>query len=849
VLNDLVNVPGYVTYRHDRQDGRQGGGVVCYVRDYVQCSQLKYLENSDFESLWLLFRGLRMPRCVSHVLIGTVYHPPDANSFNTVSYILDCLDKVTQLHPQVGIIVTGDFNRLNDRAILSYPLKQIVKSATRGNNILDKIYTNIVDLYNVPFILPPIGSSDHNVVVARAKHQFYNTSNKPHVNFVVVRSRDENGKAMLAEALRIFDWSSLFSMNDCEHMANYLYSVIHNLLDLYLPLRTSKRFTNEKPWVDDNFRLLIRRRQYAWKHGNTAQYNALRNQVQRLATKLRSNYYKKRVCSLRSSGPRQWWKEVKKLTGQTERSPLHSMAENLCSGDMQQLASGINNFFHSVSADLNPLDPATVPAAPTVCPADFIVEPYIVEMRLASIDPHKSCGPDEVPNWLWRDFSRYLAEPVCSIYNASIRQGVVPNIWKCANVVPIPKVNPPASIESDLRPISLTPTVSKILESIVGKHILSEMGNKIDTRQFGGLRGRSTTHALVDILHHWHEALNNNQSVRTLFIDYAKAFDHVDHNIVIRKLINLGVSDILVRWVCSFLSCRMQRVKLADVFSEWLQLKGSMPQGSWLGPLTFIILIDDLTAQCLIHKYFDDTTLSEFVSGNFISIMDQHIATVMNWSHSNLMNINWSKTKEMIIGPLAKQSVPLITVNDNTIQRVNVFKLLGVTVDSDLKWDSHVSAMCSKASSRLYFLKLLKRSSVSRDDLMHFYVSYIRPVLEYACAAWHASITIEQSKRIETIQRRAVLIITGQSDYLNYCKMNNFSTLHDRRELLCKSFFNAMLNTDNCLHYLLPSPRCSEAVTKLRSYLQYVPSTAKTNRFKQSYLPYALEHFQQQHTS
>jgi len=509
----------------------------------------------------------------------------------------------------------------------------------------------------------------------------------------------------------------------------------------------------------------------------------------------------------------------------------------------------LTSFFHSVSADLNPLDPSVVPVAPSVCPDVFIVEPYVVEMKLAAINPHKSSGPDEIPNWIWRDFSRWLTEPVCAIFNMSIRQGVVPSLWKCANVVPLPKVNPPATIQSDLRPISLTPTVSKILESFVGKHILSEIESKIDVRQFGALRGRSTTHALVDILHHWHEALNNNESVRTLFIDYAKAFDHVDHTNIVNKLINLGVSDILVRWVCAFLSGRLQRVKISDVFSEWLCLSGSMPQGTWLGPLTFIILINDLAAHCLIHKYFDDTTLSEFVSGNFISIMDQHMADVLNWSRNNLMNINWNKTKEMIIGPLATQSVPLLTVDGNTIQRVNVFKLLGVSVDSDLKWDSHVSAICSKASSRLYFLKLLKRSAVSRDDLMHFYESCIRPMLEYACAVWHSSLTIEQSKRIENIQRRAVTIIDGHCDYLNYCETNNLSTLHDRRELLTKSFFNNMFNVDNSLHYLLPFPRISETILKLRHYLQYEPCLAKTNRFKNSFLPYALEHYQQQQTT
>ena len=104
----------------------------------------------------------------------------------------------------------------------------------------------------------------------------------------------------------------------------------------------------------------------------------------------------------------------------------------------------------------------------------------------------------------------------------------------------------------------------------------------------------------------------------------------------------------LVRWVCSFLSQHTQRVKLSDVFSEWLQLKGSMPQGSWLGPLTFIILINSLTANCLLHKYFDDTTLSEFVRCGELSIMDQHIADVISWSQANLMNINWKRPKRCV---------------------------------------------------------------------------------------------------------------------------------------------------------------------------------------------------------
>ena len=304
------------------------------------------------------------------------------------------------------------------------------------------------------------------------------------------------------------------------------------------------------------------------------------------------------------------------------------------------------------------------------------------------------------------------------------------------------------------------------------------------------------------------------------------------------------MSNVLLRWVCSFLCQRQQRVKLSDVFSDWLQLKGSMPQGSWLGPLTFIILINDLSASCLIHKYFDDTTLSEFISVDQPSFMNLHIADVLDWSRLNLMNINWSKTKEMLVGGLSKQSPPLLNVDGNVVQRVLVFKLLGVSINSDLKYDSHVNAICSKASSRLYFLNLLKRSAMSVDDLIHFYVSYILPVLEYACPVWHTSLNKEQTRRLEAIQRRALSIIVGRCEYSNYCAVNNFPTLHDRREALCKSFFTSILSNDNCLHYLLPPPRHSEAVFKLRNFNEYVSDTPRTERYRQSFLPYALEHYQ-----
>lgn len=840
ISSELIDIPDYAVYRHDRSDGRQGGGVACYVRHNVSCLHLKELECSDVESLWLLFRAPRMPRLVSHVLIGTIYHPPTADGQQTVNHIVDCLDKMIQKHPNAGIVLTGDFNQLRDRAILSYPLKQVVKRATRGTNILDKIYTNIDKYYTVPHILSPVGRSDHNVVAWQAKLRLISINNVD--TFSVVRSHDSNGKKLLAEALRTFNWTRLYRMEDCELMLSYFYDIVRNRLDSFLPLRISRRQSADKPWIDENFRYLIKLRQKAWNNGNVTEYRSLRNKVQRETGKLKSRYYNRCVRSLRQSGAKNWWRGVKKLTGQSTQCPLNTMADNLCNGKKSDLANDINKFFYSVSADLDALDPDMAPDAPDVCPEEFIIEPYEVERKLSSINVHKSSGPDDLPNWIWRDFSPWLAEPICAIFNASIRNGVVPVQWKSANVVPVPKVKPPKSIESDLRPISLTATLSKILESFIGNWILCELNGKLDTRQYGILKGRSTTHELVDLLHHWHDALDNNASVRAVFIDYAKAFDHVDHTIIINKLHAFGISTILIRWMYSFLSNRQQRVKLSDIFSDWLTLKGSMPQGSFLGPLTFLILIDDLTASCRLYKFVDDTTLCEFIEQYATTFMKNYLDEVIDWSSKNLMNINWKKTKEMILGPLSREYVPELIIGGNNIERVEVFKLLGVYIEDSLNWNSHVDSICSKASSRLHFLNRLKRSGVSSDDLLLFYTSVIRSVLEYACQAWHTSLTVEQTHRIESIQKRALAIIFGHD---NIIIKANFPTLESRREELCKLFSRDMYNANNCLNYLLPKPRDCNAINKLRHFNRYIAPTARTVRYQKSFIMHALEHYQQ----
>jgi len=153
VPSELVNIPVYVMHRSDQEDGRRGGGVAVFVRCSLPCVRLWALESANFESIWLLYRQLRMPRAVSHVIVGAVYHPPSADHRAMTSHILDCLDTTTRDHPHAGVVLFGDFNQLRDGALLAYPLRQVVKAPTRGAAVLDKIYTGLKDWYSPPVLL------------------------------------------------------------------------------------------------------------------------------------------------------------------------------------------------------------------------------------------------------------------------------------------------------------------------------------------------------------------------------------------------------------------------------------------------------------------------------------------------------------------------------------------------------------------------------------------------------------------------------------------------------------------------------------------------------------------------
>jgi hypothetical protein len=457
-------------------------------------------------------------------------------------------------------------------------------------------------------------------------------------------------------------------------------------------------------------------------------------------------------------------------------------------------------------------------------------------------------GPDNIPAGIINEFAHILAAPLTSIFNSSLREGTLPALWKSATIVPLSKKHPPTVIEKDVRPISLTPIVSKVFESIVLKWVDTVVQPKLDKRQFGSIAGTCTTDALVEMVHQWYQATDSHSTrVRILLLDYSKAFDLINHELLISKLEAIGVPAHLLRWMTAFLLDRQHRVRIGDVLSDPGSPNGGVPQGTLSGPKNFLVHINDLTTPCPTYKYVDDSTIFEICGPGTVSKLQDSANIACQWSRDNDMKINASKTHELLIDftrnhQLNSSSLNNINIDGLVIQRTDSAKILGVTICSDLTWNIHVKNIVSKASKRVYMLYQLKRSGIHQTDLITIYLSVIRPVLEYACPVWSTNLPAYLSDKIEMIQKRAMRTIYPGMSYVDILKHVDIAPLSSRREELCKKYFNEMKREDHKLHHLLPAARNMKY--NLRSSHKYPLPKCRTSRYKNSFIPWCLNYCQ-----
>ena len=579
--------------------------------------------------------------------------PPSANHRAMNEHLSSCLDQVLMKHPSSGVILAGDFNKLPEWTLKqSYRLTQVVNSPTREKSILDKCFTNMTTFYDTPTILPHIGKSDHLSFAFTPKPMInYNKGGK---ETKLVRISGKNEKALFVNALTNTRWTEMYKLDTCKEQFEYFDNIMSGYIDNSFPYKTVTIHNKDKPWVTEKFKTLICDRQRALNSGDRPLYNKLRNRINRDNRNLRKRFYSEKIDSLTASDNKQWWKHIKYITGMSKSSsnqPMVSLANETSQGDLSKLAEQIIEFYTSVSQDLPPItEDNTYLQADVTLPIDFHISVDEVEKNFAKVKPGKAAGPDHIQAWMLRDLAPLLAPPLTAIFNSSLRDGYVPDKWKTANVCPIPKRNPPRSIKTDLRPISLTSLVGKELERFVIAKLNKSSLPKLGPEQYGNSKGVSTTHLIVELVDSWLQALETpGTSVRVLLLDYSKAFDRVNNITLMDKFAALDTPAYLTKWIASFLHNRQQCVKIGDHLSDLIHVKGATPQGAGISMGAFTVMIDDLRTPIPIYKYVDDTTLSEIIRKQQESMMQQSIDIALNWTKTNYMRINVSKTKKLII--------------------------------------------------------------------------------------------------------------------------------------------------------------------------------------------------------
>ena len=409
-----------------------------------------------------------------------------------------------------------------------------------------------------------------------------------------------------------------------------------------------------------------------------------------------------------------------------------------------------------------------------------------------------------------------------------------------ADLCPVAKVNPPREVEKDFRPISLTPVLAKVLESFIVKWTRSACP-RVDPGQYGVIKNSSTTHALIEILHPIFEKLDKPGHYAHIFlIDFAKAFDHISHGKALNKMTGNGVPKLCVEWYRAFLTGCQQRVKIANVKSSWNKINGGVPQGTLNGPEIFMHMVSDLQTSFPTIKYVDDTTIVEILSIGEESQMQKTLDMINVWSQENEIFLNATKTKEVLVN-FNKKEIPIsqLNINGEPIQQVVDSKLLGITISRDLKWDKHVSNIHSKAAKRLHYLPLLKHSGV--PSICKVYISLIRSVLEYACPVWSTSLSQGSKSLIESVQKRACRIIHPSLPYEQSREDLGLTSIENRHINICKSFYGAMQKPEHSLHHLLPQE--TDKPYNLRQVPKYHLPKCRTNRYKNSFIPWCLYRF------
>ena len=829
-------------FRHDRNlqlsKKKSGGGVLIAVNIVFSSEEIVTTKYMEFEQVWTKVRI----RGETHIFCSVYFPPEHANKKSFEVFFQIAREIITNLEPEVKVHIYGDFNQrqadfisdnenesillpiVGENETLQYffeetagiGLNQVNHVKNKQNAYLDLLFTNYVDDFCISESLTPLWKNEtfHTAIEYSLFVHNYTTPNS--WEYEEVPEYNKTNYELVKNILRMIEWQEIFfDEGNVDSLVHKFYSVITSIISNTVPLKKRRRNQNSKHpiWINTHLKKLKNRKQKAHKKYKTeTNYTNLQNYLNicnelDTATKTAFDEYNRKMEEEIKTCPKIFFNYVKTKL-KSENFPHQMHLDGNIKNDANEICTLFGHFFQEVYTTFSEDDRNRdffefIPEYPT----DISVRrlsPQEVLGALRNLDSSKGPGPDGIPPIFLKNLATELTKPLLHIFNVSLQDGIFPEFWKRSFLLPIYKSGAKSDVRN-YRGIAILSCIPKLFESIVNEKLFQQVKTRITHCQHGFFKGRSTSSNLLEFVTFTLNAMNNGNHVEALYTDFSKAFDRIDIPLLIYKLDKIGFDPWLLKWIESYLLNREQIVRFKNSQSDPIQVTSGVPQGSHLGPLLFILYVNDISFILKYIKiliYADDMKLFiEIKNTDDIKVFQNEINIFYEWCKKSLLELNVKKCMSIVFSRKHRTPISNISLGDQIITNHKTVRDLGVILDSKLTFTDHYNTIIHKANNMLGFIKRFSYNFQDPYTLKTLYITYVRPILEYCSVVWSPYQALHE-QRIESVQKQFLLYALRKLNwntlplppYEARLQLIHIDTLKTRRNYAQLSFVNDIVS-------------------------------------------------------